>query len=78
MNNATDLIHLPDAARAMAEITGGPTKPYTTIYKAVLNGKVPVIRGDNGRYSFERSKLPEIARALGLTVLPQFAKQIAA
>lgn len=74
---ASDPIRLPDAARELAVFTGGPTRPYSIIYRAVLDGRIPATRGSNGRYSIERSKLPEVARALGLTVPPNARKRTA-
>jgi hypothetical protein len=64
----TDKIPLPSLPRALALLTGGPTRPYTVCYKAVLDGRIPVEQGENGRYSVAHERLPEIARALGLSV----------
>jgi hypothetical protein len=44
-----------------------PNVPYQRIYKATLNGELPLIQqGDNGRYFALESDLPGIAAALGL------------
>jgi hypothetical protein len=59
-------IPLPAVPRELAAITGGPTNPYTRLYKGALNAEFPVLQGDNGRYSVERADLPTIARIFGL------------
>ena len=62
-------ISLPRLPRELAKITeNGKTAAYFSCYKAALNGIIPVIQGDNGRYSVEVDQLPEIALALGLTL----------
>jgi hypothetical protein len=63
-------IPLPRLPRALAAITqNGRTKSYDTCYKAALNGIIPVLQGENGRYLFEADRLPEIASALGLPLI---------
>jgi hypothetical protein len=63
------LIPLPRVPRALSEITeNGQTITYFNAYKAALNAVIPVIQAANGRYSVDAARLPEIARALGLTL----------
>lgn len=62
-------IPLPALPRRLSAITeNGRTKSYDTCYKAALNGIIPVIQSENGRYQFEVDRLPEIAEALGLAL----------
>ena len=68
-----DRIPLPALPRELGTIAGGKTKPYSVCYKAAVDARIPVLQGDNGRYFVERSKLSEIALALGLTVTKQAA-----
>ena len=63
----TENIPLPGLPRALAGFTGGPNKTYAYCYKAAVDGRIPVVQGENGRYSVERAKLGEIARIFGLT-----------
>lgn len=39
---------------------------YQRAYTAILAGRVPAERGDNGRWTFAPDDLPQIAEALGL------------
>ena len=51
---------------ALAE-AGYESATYRTCYARALDGKLPVTRGANGRWTFASADLPAIADALGLT-----------
>jgi hypothetical protein len=64
-----DFIPLARVPREIALLTtDGATRTYAAVYRAALNGAIPVHQGFNGRYSVDRDRLPEIARVLGLDV----------
>jgi hypothetical protein len=41
---------------------------YRQIYNAAVDGRIPAERGDNGRWTVTRRRLPEVAEALDSSV----------
>jgi hypothetical protein len=65
-----DLIPLPRVPRELAALTGANQGPgYRRCYTAALDGAIPT-EMRNGRHFVRRTDLPQIARALGLSVPP--------
>jgi hypothetical protein len=48
------------------KLTRRPVK-YRQIYNAAVDGRIPAVRGDNGRWTVARRRLPEVAEALDST-----------
>jgi hypothetical protein len=59
-------IPLTRVPREIARLTGGRAPTYRQTYNAVLNGTIPVVQRENGRYDVAESDLPAIAAAHGL------------
>jgi len=64
-------IKLPDLSRAVAKLTGGPTRGYRVFYNLVLDGKLPAERDkESGRtWRVRAEHVPEIVRLWGFRFL---------
>lgn len=48
---------------------GFDTPNYRACYEAARSARIPVIRNASGRWAFRQDDLPDIARALGLSIV---------
>jgi hypothetical protein len=45
-------------------LTGNSVPGYRALYNAALNGCIPAVRGENGRWTVAQDDLPAIAAAM--------------
>lgn len=70
-------IALADAPRELKK-RHGVNISYRKLYTAVLDGRVPAERGDNGRWTLQKVDLPAIAEALGVPSRSEAAAEASA
>jgi hypothetical protein len=64
-----DLIVLTHVPRELPSVTvNGASISYRSVYRAVVDGKLPMVESNNGRWYVDRENLPALALALGLPV----------
>ena len=64
-----DLIVLTHVPRELPSVTvNGASTSYRSIYRVVVDGKLPMVESLNGRWYVDRERLPALALALGLPV----------
>jgi hypothetical protein len=64
------MIPLPQLPRRLAEHTGRrPGPSYASLYRAVLDGRLPAVRNSRS-WEVDEADLPEVARTLGLAPAP--------
>lgn len=67
-------IPLPLRPQALARLVGGPGPTYRACYAAVLDGRIPARREDNGRWTVASDDLLRAAMVLGFQAAPPTMK----
>jgi hypothetical protein len=62
----TALVALTALPRELAALTGGDVPSYRKLWTMVVDGRLPALQTNNGRYQVARSDLPNICASLGL------------
>jgi hypothetical protein len=61
-------VNLAQVPLELGKLTGATPPSYRRVYNAAIDGRLPGAEHVNGRWGVRRSRLPEVAEALGLTV----------
>lgn len=64
---STSQISLTSLPRELARAYPGASVSYRRCYTLTVDGRLPAIQGDSGRWFIDRADLPAVARVLGLS-----------